>query len=329
MATVKLVKSTSLFFVEPNWLNPVILSKQIGTGGHLFKTTIFGIILLLFMVPLSAVANTLLYFGYAAINCGHDDPHDAHDISDYTAEVAAFTNLNQVCIDASVAVTADRLRNSAKYSTPLFYIEPALFEERRGRMRLRPDAVQYLSLISQSIEASGIPESKLIFYLADEPALRKLPEEELEAAAGLLQDSFPNTPIMVIEAYHAGGPPSIAPNIQYWGFNTYALPDPALEPRYGAYLDIAANKLGPHQSLVMVLDAQYTPVHKSAGLSEADMADVAKAYHAYALKRGDITALLGYTWAGGIDGLYEIGVRDMVEAVQNAHREIGRAITGK
>lgn len=271
----------------------------------------------------------LKYFGFAAVNCGLDDPHDDTDRSDYTDEVAEFTNLNQVCIADTIQTTAQRLRQSARHFTPLFYIEPIFFHEQNGRLRPNTQPDIFLPMLKQAIESSGVSARDLIFYLADEPTRRHLPLADLEHAAQTLRVLYPETPIMVIEAYSPNGPDPIARNIRYWGFNAYTVADPALEPLYAAYLNRAAAVLAPDQALVMVLDAHHTPHHTRAGLDQEDMADVARTYYAYAQSRGDIAALIGYTWAGGIDGDWEIGARNLPASVLGTYREIGQAITGK
>ncbi|WP_428548859.1 hypothetical protein [Profundibacter sp.] len=184
-------------------------------------------------------------------------------------------------------------------------------------------------MLQQAIKHSGVPPRDLVFYLADEPIHRHLPHADLEQAAQTLRTLYPETPIMVIEAYSPNGPAQIPRNIQYWGFNAYTVADPATEPRYTTYLNRAAAMLGPDQALVMVMDTHHTPFHTRAGLGENDMAAVARAYYAYAQNRGDIAALIGYTWAGGIDGDWEIGARNLPASVLDKYREIGRAITGK
>jgi hypothetical protein len=113
-------------------------------------------------------------------------------------------------------------------------------------------------MLKQAIESSSVPARDLIFYLADEPTRRRLPLADLENAAQTLRTLYPETPIMVIEAYSANGPTQITRQIQYWGFNAYTVADPASEPRYPAYLNRAAAMLGPDQALVMVLDAHHT-----------------------------------------------------------------------
>ncbi len=285
--------------------------------------------ILLITGPPAYCDTPLKYFGFAAVNCGLDDPNDNTDKNDYTDEVANFTNLNQVCIASDIQTTAQRLRQSARHFTPLFYIEPIFFSEQNGRLQPNAQPNTLLPMLEQAIVRSGVPARDLIFYLADEPTRRHLLLADLEHAAQTLRALYPETPIMVIEAYSPSGPDQIPRNIQYWGFNAYTVANPALEPRYPAYLNRAAAMLGPDQALVMVLDAQHTPYHTRAGLGQKDMADVARAYYAYAQSRGDIAALIGYTWAGGIDGDWEIGARNLPAEVLDTYREIGQAITGK
>jgi hypothetical protein len=132
--------------------------------------------------------------------------------------------------------------------------------------------------------------------------------------------------MMVIDAYDPGGPPPVPPQIDYWGFDAYAVPDPGAEPLYTDYLDRARAGMTADQHLVLVMDAMHTPVHADAGISEAGMTGVARAYYDLAVKRGDVAAILAYSWAGGIDGPWEKGVRDLPPEVRAAHEQIGRAI---
>lgn len=92
---------------------------------------------------------------------------------------------------------------------------------------------------------------------------------------------------------------------------------------------MAGANIASHQALILIGDGNYTPVHAAAGLLESDMDEVAMNYYLLALERDDVTGLIVYTWAGGIDGPNEKGVRDMVPEVGAKWQEIGRAITGK
>lgn len=49
------------------------------------------------------------------------------------------------------------------------------------------------------------------------------------------------------------------------------------------------------------------------------MSQVANNYYALAQSREDISAIIGYTWAGGIDNLQEKGVRNLPDNVIDTH----------
>ncbi|MFV0451423.1 MAG: hypothetical protein ACK5LS_04110 [Propioniciclava sp.] len=268
----------------------------------------------------------LTYFGYAAIACDLDDPFDEEDRTDYSAEVAGFTNANQVCVTADMTVLADRLRAAAAQYTPIFAVEPVFFSWAEGHGRLHPAAEELWGQVIGAVTASGVDPEELIFYLADEPELRGLPTRDLRRAADMIGEVYPAARIMVIEAYRGPAAPTIPTEIDLWGFNAYAIPDPGAEPLYTDHLDRAASRLAPHQSLVLIMDANYTPYHREAGLEPADMAQVAQNYLALARSRSDVAMLLGYTWAGGIDSTDERGVRDLPGIVRRAHETIGRSI---
>ena len=80
------------------------------------------------------------------------------------------------------------------------------------------------------------------------------------------------------------------------------------------------------EQLVLMMDAMHTPVHQDQGISQSDMAGVARSYLKLAQDRGDVAAIIAYSWAGGIDNTGERGVRDLPGPVQDAHRKIGRLL---
>jgi hypothetical protein len=94
------------------------------------------------LLPLSpARADDLRWFGYTGIDCGLDDPHDGSSITDYSDEVAGFTNLSHICLDPDPEVTAKRLRNAVAHGfTPLLHVEPAFFVTTDDGLRPAPEA---------------------------------------------------------------------------------------------------------------------------------------------------------------------------------------------
>ena len=276
------------------------------------------------------LAQTDRLFGYVGVACGHDDPHDSSTLDDYTAEVASFTNLAHVCLSPDPAVTADRLqRVTATGGTALLAVEPVLFAQAATGLTPNPDRATLWPLVQQAITTSGVGLDQILFYVVDEPTLRGLPLPDLSDAIAFLHQTYPTARTLVIEAYDAAGPTPILPQIDYWGFDAYGVPDPSAEPLYTTYLDRALALLGPDQRFMVVMDAMHTPIHADLGITLEGMADVARAYLALATSRPDIAGIIGYAWVGGIDGLHERGVRDLPPAVQAAHREIGLAWLGR
>jgi hypothetical protein len=273
-----------------------------------------------------APSTGLRLFGYSAISCGFDDPHDEESKTDFADEVAGFTNANQICVSGDLDEMAQRLHDVPSGATAILYVEPVFFTFAGRRGTSGAVVEERWVLVRRAISKSGISPDDVVFYLVDEPTLRGLPLANVTAAATRIRRDYPRARTMIIEAY--GGPTglTIPAAITYWGFDAYGIRDPAAEPRYTSYLDHAAARLRPGQSLVLVMDATYTPAHRSAGLAEVDMADVARNYLALARSRTDVSIMLAYSWAGGIDNQSEKGVRDMDPTVAAAHREIGRAI---
>lgn len=269
---------------------------------------------------------SLQHFGYIAVACDHDDPFDAEVKTDYSDEVAGFTNANHVCPLADETAFADRLRVKSAQYRPLLAVESFFFEFDAAGGRLSPAREALWDFARRAITASGVDPDRIIFYLVDEPTLRGLPLSQVSTAAQIIKRDYPNATVAMIEAFDDGATPVIPAEIDWWGFDAYAVRDPNAEPRYTSYLNLAAGRLRAGQKLIIALDANHTPIHLAAGLAEPDMATVAENYLRLANARTDVVAMIGYAWAGGIDSLQEKGVRDLPQVVIDAHRRIGETI---
>ena len=73
-----------------------------------------------------------------------------------------------------------------------------------------------------------------------------------------------------------------------------------------------------------------TSMHQSRkkGTKGVCMAEVANNYLQLVQNRPEVSMLIVYSWAGGIDGPEEKGVRNLPAAVQDQWRAVGQAITG-
>lgn len=275
----------------------------------------------------AAPAAALDLFGYVAVACGHDDPLDDTDITDYSLEVAGWTTANHMCLTGDAGTWAAQIKAADALWRPILSVEPAFAFGAGG-----PDsdaARAVWALVTDAITQSEVDPARIIFYLVDEPQLRGLDMVQVERAAAIIRTAYPASEVMLIEAHSMAGPPPIPPSVTLWGFDAYGVPDPMTQPLYMTYLRLAQGRLGPGQRLVLVLDANHTPWHTENSLTPESMADVALAYERLAMTMPDLAGIIGYTWAGGIDNLDERGLRDMPPAVMAAHRAIAARLLGR
>ena len=74
-----------------------------------------------------------------------------------------------------------------------------------------------------TITASDVPADDLILYddlnlyLVDEPNLRRLPLTAVSAAARVIEGTYPNTRILMIEAFAPDDPVAIPASVDIWG----------------------------------------------------------------------------------------------------------------
>ena len=209
--------------------------------------------------------------------------------------------------------------------TVLLNVQPALFDFHPLAVTPSPARDQLWPLVTAAIAQSGVPSDRIILYIVDEPALRKLPLAAVEEAITYVRRSLPGIRTMAID-YRGATYGRIPKGLSYWGFFDYFHRDPGAAPGYVAALDRASVLLGPDQRLVLVMDAHIMWMHGERGLGPADMADIARACGALAVGRRDVAVVMAYVWAGGIDSDGELGVRDMGPVVRQAHREVGLAL---
>ncbi len=293
--------------------------------------------------PLPAEAPTapsaMQQFGFAGVDCGHDDPLDNAAVSDYLPEVAAFSSTAQVCVYAPDEPLQARLDKMAQRQVGAFLsVQAILFESAPDatvgggtRVRLRAD---HAARWRQFVDGSGLRQRRTnltAFYLVDEPTWHGVPASELRRAAELVKAEFPDVPVALIEAAPALASLQVPEAVDWIGFDHYAVPRPDTDPVYLGELALLKSKRSrAAQKVLLVMDAQWLPAYGQAGYSEADMKAVASRYAALAEhERADMAGMLGYLWPGGLDEPAQKGARDLPESVRQEYARIGRALTGK
>lgn len=298
-------------------------NRQIQVGGVAVALGLAAIAV--FAPPVANAGSKLQFFGYAAVKCQHDDPYDAAVKTDYSDEVAGFTNANHVCLPGDVARWPAFLKQAAALYDPVVQLEP-LFDFAPGGSGPDSDAARGMwQAFVAAVAASGVPSSRFYFLLADEPALHKIPPDQIDRAAAIIHATFDTDRVMLVEAFSFDGAPPISPQIDLWAFDAYGIRDPGAEPLYSAFLDSARAQMHKDQRLWIVMDGSYSLNHINGGITPEAMADVARATYRFAMAQPDVAGIITYLWAGGVDP-GEKGVRDLPPVVRAAHEAIGRQI---
>lgn len=287
---------------------------------------------------LGPAASHLELFGFALVDCGFDDPLDGVQKTDYSHEVAAFSNVAQIC---PVAVTEDmgprlaRLRDLGMRG--LLSIEAVLFDHQPdptspsgSRLFLRSDHEARWRLFEAANRHVLNGSFVAAIYLADEPTWNGLRPTEFARAANLMQKSVPGIPTMIVEASPVVGALTLPSSIDWVGFDHYGILDPSSDPAFRAELAVLKSKLTrPEQRIVLVPETQWLPLYASYGVTPALMGDVFLNYAVLALSEPRVIGMICYLWPGGFDDPGQLGARELPVSAQRKIEYVGKFITGK
>lgn len=280
----------------------------------------------------------LKYFGYALIDCGYDDPSDTDPKTNYVSEVAAFTNLGQMCIYQPTDNIVSRLNLMSQNAMQAMLSVQSIFfagspDSSTGsglRFTLHPDyKARWATFIKTNNLGQHLPKLAA-FYVADEPVWNGISYLDLKAASDTIKASFPTIVTALVEA-----PPGLAnlqvpTSIDVVGFDHYAVPNPETDLNFQHELALLKSKRSaPWQKIMLVMDAQWLPFYGTAGYPETYMASVATSYYNIANADPDVIAMMGYTWPGGMDDPSQKGTRNLPQSVLDEHKRIGKLISRK
>lgn len=282
----------------------------------------------------------LRYFGFVGVDSMWDDPLDDSDKTNYLDETAGFTNIAHLSVFDPAASVADRLRamqaagvQAVVDTNPLFYevVDPPIDETGSGGdHRLRPN---YRELWDQWVAANPLEELQsaiACFHLADEPGWTGVQHEELMEQIRCIREAYPWARLMLIEAGYVVGEMQVPTEVDWVGFDYYAIPDPYNDPRFREPLRLLKERRSsPHQRLVMVMETQWHPDYAAYGFPPEAMRGVAMNYWRLADEDPDFIAIIGYSWPGGITNPTQRGARNLPEEVQEFYRQVGAEVTGK
>lgn len=279
-------------------------------------------------------ASHLRYFGYVAVDCGWDDPHDASPKSSYLDEVASFTNLAHMCAYGHTDDVRARLDAMERARVrPLLDVSSIFWVDVDDdtmvvNYDLAPDyAEHWVSFVA----ANGLATRDLgAIYPVDEPILNGVTYDELAEAVVAVKTALPNAPVLVVEAYTELAELRVPAQVDWLGFDRYGVADPEHDPEFLQDLEtLKTKRTRADQKIFLVLEGQHWPEYNAYGFPPEAMGGIAMGYYQLAAHDPDIVGLLGYLWPGGLDGPPQLGTRDLPEAALDVHRQIGAAITGK
>ncbi len=272
------------------------------------------------------------YFGFAMVDAGFDDPLDSEYKTNYLDEVAKFCNTAQLAaFDPAEDITARLDAAAAVGVFPILHVQTILFATSdTGTLELHADyAARWQSFVAlNSLVARA--EQLACIYPVDEPVWNGVSAGDLAAACSLIDQTLPETPILIIEAPPVVDQLIVPIEADWIGFDLYGTLDPNTDETYQALTrTLRSRKTRADQKIVVVMETQWLPQYGQWGVQPGDMAGVAVSYTRFARRNKDVVAIIGYLWPGGFDQPDQLGARHLPPEVIEVYGIIGRWISGK
>lgn len=280
----------------------------------------------------------LRHFGFALIDVGFDDPLDRIAKTNYSDEVAGFTNLADILVTEETDDIRARVRSLnglglkvLVHLSSLFFVADGSDAPSGADYKLRSDYRTRWARF-QALNAAVLdPSAVQVLYLGEEPTWSGITFDELKAASDLIKAGVPDIPIMLVEAHPIVNQLQVPASIDWIGIDHYFLKHPKTDPEFRAELaTLKAKRSRADQKLVLVMDTFYiASLHAQVGISESDMGTIAAEYYSLAVADHSVAAVIGYVWPGGFDDPRALGARQLPAEVRSVYREMGRRITGR
>ncbi len=281
----------------------------------------------------------LEYFGFSFVDVGWDDPLDAVPKTNYSDEVAAFSNIADVLVVSPTHTIVPNMEllvgqglKTVLHVNEIFFIYTGDGGPSGALYDLRPD---YQARWNDFVSTNHLIVNHTMvqaFYVGEEPTWNSITYAELKAATDLIKATFPQVPVLVIEAYPMVDSIQVPTSVDWLGFDHYFIADPQHNDQFLNELGaLKAKRSTAAQKIVLVMDAHHIQeLHGDyAGLTETGMKDVATSYFNLASSDRDVVALIGYVWPGGVDAPNAQGARELPQSVRDEYERIGKLITGK
>jgi hypothetical protein len=166
-------------------------------------------------------------------------------------------------------------------------------------------------------------------YIVDEPFWNSLPYNDLAKVTRYLKLKIPGVPLFFVEAYPAIPNLKIPPELDWIGFDHYGVYSPQTDIVYTQELKTLKQKMSSHQKIVLIMESQWLDEYDRLDVKPFIMAAIAKNYYQLAKTETKVIGIMGYPWAGGLDGPTQKGARELPLIVRQTYQQIGLEILSR
>lgn len=280
----------------------------------------------------------LKYFGFSLVDVFFDDPSDSDTKTNYSDEVAPFSNIADILVafPEQNIVSNLEIMDGFRMKAYLHLIEIFFEIKKMGGVKsgviygIRAD---FKERWYDFISVNNLEENQKYieaFYIGEEPFWNGIPYDDFEKVTDFVKASFPNVNILMVEAYLAVEEMIVPASVDWVGFDHYFIKDPSTENDFQAELALLKTKITEEQSIILVLDSHFIPLyHGLAKITKNNLDAVARNYYTVANSDKQIVGMIGYYWPNGFEFENATGARGLPEHVRNEYDRIGKAITRK
>lgn len=288
--------------------------------------------------PLNSPVDHIKYFGFTLVDTHWDDPTDSETKSNYSDEVAPFSNMADILVVNPTDDIVDRMKAmEALQMKSILHLNDLFFEVEgtdapSGRdYRLRPDAQQRWDIFLGTNSLYVNQDLVQALYVGEEPTWNGITFTELKKVSDYVKLTIPGITVMVVEAYPALDDLQIPASVDWVGFDHYFIKDPKNDAAFTSELNVLKSKLSEEQKLILIMDTHYIDfAHEDlGGIALNEMATVATSYYELAKSEPKTIAIIGYFWPSGFDYPDAIGARHMPNEIKQEYSRIGKEITDK
>jgi len=279
------------------------------------------------------------YFGFTLIDTYWDDPTDNQTKTNYIDEVYGFSNIADILVVNPTDNIVSRMTEMNNLQVKSVLHLSDIFFELVGVSS--PSSVEYDLRVdfqarwNEFISVNNLQVNQILiqaFYIGEEPTWNGISLSELKSATDYVKLTFPDIPIMIIEAYPAIDQLQIPNSVDWIGFDHYFIKDPKGNADYLSELNTLKSKFSnDEQKLVFIMDTHFiSSFHEDfGGISLNEMNEVANSYYELAKSEPKTIAILCYFWPSGFDVYSSIGARNMPQSIKENYIRIGKEITNK